>query len=56
MGPVAFVIKINMLPSVIEQVVGNEDVVVDGDTILFMDDSSNIGTDRPPFLRRSEEE
>ena len=41
MGPVAFVIKINMLPSVIEQVVGNEDVVVDGDTILFMDDTTS---------------
>ena len=35
LGPVAFVIKINMLPSVIEQVVGNEDGVVDGDTILL---------------------
>ena len=41
LGPVAFVIKINMLPSVIEHVVGNEDVVVDGDTILFMDDTTS---------------
>ena len=41
LGPIAFVIKINMLPSVIEQVVGNEDVVVDGDTILFMDDTTS---------------
>ena len=31
-----------MLPSVIEQVVGNEDVVVVvGDTILFMDDTTS---------------
>ena len=28
LGPVAFVVKFNMLPSVIEQVVGNEGVVV----------------------------
>ena len=39
LGPIAFVIKINMLPSVIEQVVAqgvNDDVVVDENTILFM--------------------
>ena len=38
-GPIAFVIKINMLPSVIERVVAqgvNDDVVVDENTILFM--------------------
>ena len=36
LGPIAFVIKINMLPSVIEQVVAqgvNDDVVVDENTI-----------------------
>ena len=41
LGPIAFVIKINMLPSVIEQVVAqgvNDDVVVDENTILFMHD------------------
>ena len=39
LGPIAFVIKINMLPSGIEQVVAqgvNDDVVVDENTILFM--------------------
>ena len=38
LGPIVFVIKINMLPSVIEQVAQgvNDDVVVDEDTILFM--------------------
>ena len=39
LGAIAFVIKINMLPSVIEQVVAqgvNNDVVVDEDTILFI--------------------
>ena len=41
LGPIAFVIKINMLPSVIQQVVGNEDVIVDGDTILFMGDTTS---------------
>ena len=41
LGPIAFVIKINMLPSVIEQVVGNEDVIVGGDKILFMDDTTS---------------
>ena len=41
LGPVAFLIKINMLPSVIEQVVGNEGVVVVGDTILFIDDTTS---------------
>ena len=38
-GPIAFVIKINMLPSVIERVVAqgvNDDVVVNENTILFM--------------------
>ena len=38
------VIKINMLPSVIEQVVAqgvNDDVVVDEDTILFMHDTTS---------------
>ena len=42
LGPIAFVIKINMLPSVIEQVVAqgvNDDVVVDENTILFMHDT-----------------
>ena len=44
LGPVAFVDKINMLPSAIEQVVAqgvNDDVVVDEDTILFMDDTTS---------------
>ena len=44
LGPIAFVIKINMLPSVIEQVVAqgvNDDVVVDENTILFMHDTTN---------------
>ena len=43
LGPIAFVIKINMLPSVIEQVVAqgvNDDVVVDENTTLFMHDTS----------------
>ena len=41
--PIAFVIKINILPSVIEQVVAqgvNDDIVVDKDTILFMHDTT----------------
>ena len=44
LGSVAFVIKINMLPSVIEQVVAqgvNDDVVVDENTILFMHDTTS---------------
>ena len=44
LGPMAFVIKINMLPSVIEQVVAqgvNNDVVVDKDTILFTHDTTS---------------
>ena len=44
LGPIAFVIKINMLPSVIEQVVAqgvNDDVVVDENTILFMHDTTS---------------
>ena len=44
LGPIAFVIKINMLPSVIEQVVTqgvNDDVVVDENTILFMHDTTS---------------
>ena len=44
LGPIAFVIKINMLPSVIEQVVAqgvNNDVVVDEDTILFIYDTTS---------------
>ena len=44
LGPIAFVIKINMLPSVIEQVVAqrvNDDVVVDEDMILFMHDTTS---------------
>ena len=44
LGPIAFVIKINMLPSVIEQVVAqgvNDDVVVDKNTILFMHDTTS---------------
>ena len=43
MGPIAFVIKIYMLPSVIEQIVAqgvNDDIIVDEDTILFMHDTS----------------
>ena len=43
LGPIAFVIKINTLPSVIEQVVAqgvNDDVVVDENTILFMHDKT----------------
>ena len=46
LGPIAFVIKINMFPSVIEQVVAqgvNDDVVVDEDTILFMHDTTSWG-------------
>ena len=42
--PIAFVIKINMLPSVIERVVAqgvNDDVVVDENTILFMHDTTS---------------
>ena len=44
LGPIAFVIKINMLSSVIEQVVAqgvNDDVVVDENTILFMYDTTS---------------
>ena len=44
LGPMAFVIKINMLPSVIEQVVAqgvNDDVVVDKDTIHFTHDTTS---------------
>ena len=45
LGPTAFVIKINMLPSVsIEQVVAqevNDNVVVDENTILFMHDTTS---------------
>ena len=47
LGPIAFVIKINMLPSVIEQVVAkgvNDDVVVDENTILFMHDTTSWKT------------
>ena len=47
LGPIAFVIKINMLPSVIEQVVAqrvNDDVVVDENTILFMHDTRSWKT------------
>ena len=46
----AFVIKINMLPSVIEQVAAqgvinvNDDVVVDKDTILFTHDTTSWKT------------
>ena len=42
LGPIAFIIKINMLPSVIEQVVaqGVKDDVVDENTILFMHDTT----------------
>ncbi len=42
LGPIAFVVKINMLSCVLEQVVTgreNDHVVVDEDTILFMDDT-----------------
>ena len=38
LGTIAFVIKINMLPSVIEQVAQG---VNDEDTILFMDDTTS---------------
>ena len=44
LGPIAFVIKNNMLPSVIEQVVAqgmNNDVVIDENTILFMHDTTS---------------
>ena len=44
LGPIAFVIKINMLPSVMGQVVAqgvNDDVVVDENTILFMHDTTS---------------
>ena len=44
LGPIAFVIKINMLRSVIEQVVAqgvNDDVVVDENTVLFMYDTTS---------------
>ena len=44
LGPMAFMIKINMLPSVIEQVVAqgvNDDVVVDKDTIVFTHDTTS---------------
>ena len=44
LGPFAFVVKINTLPSVIEQVLTqevNNDVVVDEDTILFKDDTTS---------------
>ena len=44
LGPIAFVIKINMLPSVIEQVIAqgvDDDVVVDENTILFMHDTTS---------------
>ena len=44
LGPIALVIEINMLPSVIEQVVAqgvNDDVVVDEDTILFIHDTTS---------------
>ena len=44
LGPMAFVIKINMLPSAIEQVVAqgvNDDVVVEKDTILFTHDTTS---------------
>ncbi len=43
LGPIAFVVKIDMLPCVLEQVVTgreNDHVVVDEDTILFMDDTT----------------
>ena len=44
LGSIAFVVKINMLPSVIDQVVAqgeNDDVVLDEDTILFMDGTTS---------------
>ena len=45
LGPIAFVIKINMLPSVIEEVLvvaqGVNDDVVDENTILFMHDTTS---------------
>ena len=42
LGPIAFMIKINMLPSVIEQVSrGVNHDVVDEDTILFMHDTTS---------------
>ena len=43
LGPTAFVIKINMLPSVIEQVVaqGVNDDVVDENTIFFLHDTTS---------------
>ena len=47
LGPIAFVIKIDMLPSVIEQVVAqgvNDDVVIDENTILFMHDATSWKT------------
>ena len=42
-GPIAFVVKFDMLPSVIERVAAQEvnDDVVDEDTILFMDDTTS---------------
>ncbi len=43
LGPIAFVVKINMLPCILEQIVTgreNDHVVVDEDTILFMDDTT----------------
>ena len=46
LGPIAFVVKINAIPNVsnvIEEAVaqrGNDEVVVDEDTILFMDDTT----------------
>jgi hypothetical protein len=42
-GPIAFVVKINALPSVIKEAVaqrGNDEVVVDKDRIFFMDDTT----------------
>ena len=33
--------ELSAVVAIIEQVVGNEDVVVDGDTILFMDDTTS---------------
>ena len=44
LGSIAFVIKNNMLPSVIEQVVAqgvNNDVVIDENTIFFMHDTTS---------------
>ena len=43
LGPIAFVVKINALPSVIKEAVaqrGNDEVVVDKDRIFFMDDTT----------------